>query len=244
MKKIIIVGATSGIGKALVETFASRGVPVGIAGRSEEKLIELENRYPGLITTERIDVTAKDATDALESLIARMGGMDLYIHVAGIAMRNPEIDPEIDVKVAETDAVGLARLVATAFRYFKNTGTSGQIAAITSVAGTRGIGELAAYSASKSFASKYLEALQQLACIYNMDVAITDIRPGWTRTPLVDPDKKYMFEMELDNVIPAILRAIARKRRVATIDYRWQLLCALWRLMPRPLWLRLRGFGL
>lgn len=244
MKKIIIVGATSGIGKALVETFASRGVPVGIAGRSAEKLAQLENRYPGMITSARIDVTSPEATVALEELISRMGGMDLYIHVAGIAMRNPDVEPEKEVKVAETDAIGLARMVATAFRYFKNTGRPGQIAAVTSVAGTRGIGELAAYSASKSFASKYLEALQQLANIYNMDVAITDIRPGWTRTPLVDPNKKYMFEMELSDIIPSILKAIAHKRRVATIDYRWQLLCALWRILPRPLWLRLHGFGL
>lgn len=244
MKKIIIMGASSGIGLALAEAFASRGVRIGVAARSQAPLCRLAEKYPGMVETASIDVTDPEAPRGLHELIGRLGGMDLYIHVAGIALRNPDLDPDIEVRVAETDAVGLARMVSAAFRYFMTEGNAGQIAAVTSVAGTRGIGELSAYSASKSFASTYLEALQQLARTRKLPIAVTDIRPGWTRTPLIDPDKSYMLEMQLERVVPDILRAIARRKRVAVIDWRWAMVCGLWRLLPRTLWIRLHGFGL
>lgn len=244
MKKIIIMGASSGIGLALAEAFASRGVRIGVAARSLDSLNQLAGKYPGLVEPAAIDVTDPEAPHHLLELVDRLGGMDLYIHVAGIALRNPGLDPDVEVKVAETDAVGFARMVSAAFRYFMLDGRPGQIAAVTSVAGTRGIGELSAYSASKSFGSTYLEALQQLAHARKLPLCITDIRPGWTRTPLVDPHKKYMLEMQLSKVVPDILRAIARRKRVAVIDWRWAILCGLWRLLPRPLWTRLQGFGL
>lgn len=244
MRKIIITGGTSGIGEALTHVLASRGVKVGITGRSADKLEELSHKYPGLVFTEEMDVSKPRAVEALHTLINRMGGMDLYIHVAGIALRNPHINPESEVAVAETNAVGVARMCSAAFQYFMNTGRPGQIAAISSVAGTRGIGELAAYSASKSFVSTYLEALRQLAHSKGINLSITDIRPGWIRTPLVDPYKKYPLEMNLDEVIPKILRAIVHRKKVDIIDWRWAILCAAWRLLPSPIWERMSGFGL
>ena len=244
MKKIIITGATSGIGRALTETFASRGIKVGIAARSSNKLDELTSKYPGLIVAEEIDITKPRAVEAFSRLIERMGGMDIYIHVAGIALRNPQMEPENEVAVAETDAVGAARMCSAAFRYFMQNKCPGQIVAISSVAGTRGIGELAAYSASKRFVSTYLEALRQLAWTKHLDIDITDIRPGWIRTPLIDPEKKYMMEMKLDEVIPQILKAIVRRKWVAIIDWRWAILCALWKHLPAHLWQRMSGFGL
>lgn len=244
MKKIIIVGASSGIGLALAHTFLSRGVRVGLAARRLQPLQALAAEFPGLVEAEQIDVDTPEATGHLSSLIDKMGGMDLYIHVAGIALRNPEMKPELEVKVAQTDAVGLARMCSAAFQYYMNHGGHGQIAAVSSVASTRGIGELAAYSASKAFDSTYLEALRQLNYAKKMDISITDIRPGWIRTPLVDPEKHYIMEMTVDAVIPQILKAIVRRRRVATIDWRWALMCTLWRRLPAPLWERMSGFGL
>ena len=229
------MGASSGIGLALAEAFASRGVKIGVAARSSAPLRKLADKYPGCVEPAAMDVTDPEAPEHLASLIDRMGGMDLYIHVAGIGLRNPDMDSDLEVKVAETDAVGLARMCSAAFRYFMNTGCPGQIAPI---------GELAAYSASKSFGSTYLEALQQLAKTKGMPLYITDIRPGWTRTPFVDPDKKYMLEMQLSRVVPGILKAIAKRRRVAVIDWRWALVCHVWRLLPRSLWLRFHGLGL
>lgn len=241
--KIIIMGATSGIGRALAETFASRGVRIGIAGRSANILKELEQKYPGCIVGEIIDITRPEAKTGLTRLIDKLGGLDLYIHVAGIGAANPALNPEEEVKVVNTDASAFARMVSCAYNYFRSTGRSGQIAAVTSVSATRGIGDMAAYSASKAFAAAYMEALAQLAHKQHTCVVFTDIQPGWVRTPLLRPDKIYPMEMSLSHVVPLILKAIAEKRRVAVIDWRWRMLKKLWRRIPGRIWLRMSGSG-
>ncbi|MDE6555506.1 MAG: SDR family NAD(P)-dependent oxidoreductase, partial [Duncaniella sp.] len=126
--------------------------------------------------------------------------------------------------------------VASAFRFFENQGMPGTIAAITSVAGTRGIGEMPAYSASKRYQSNYIDALEQLAVSKGLDISFCDIRPGWTRTPLLDPDRKYFMSMSERKVVISTVKALIRSRRVAVIDGRWRMLCAVWRRVPRCLW--------
>lgn len=238
------MGASSGIGRALAEVFASRGVRIGVASRRREELDALVSKYPGMVVAETIDITDSAAPQRLSELIGRLGGMDMYIHVSGICKRNPGLVPNQECDVVETNAVGFARMVSAAFGYFKQNQMSGHIVALSSVAGTRGIGELAAYSASKSFDSVYLEAIDQLAHAQGVSLTVTDIRPGWVRTPLLYADKHYPMEMELHRVVADILKAIVRKKRVAVIDWRWRCVCGVWRLLPRSIWTRMFGFGL
>lgn len=236
MKRIIIMGASSGIGYRCAEALASRGIRVGIAARKEKPLLELKNKYPDNIEYECIDINTPEAVGHLYDLIDRLGGMDIYFHVSGIAYENPEMNPETEVKIFTTNTVGFARCIAAAYRYFRKNNIPGQIAAITSVAGTNGIGRMAAYSASKAANQKWLVALEQLSNSTDAGISFTDIRPGWIRTPLVSPDAEYPMEMELDYVVPQVLKAIIRKKRVAVIDWRWNILVGLWRMIPNCLY--------
>lgn len=237
--RVVITGASSGIGRALAEAFASRGVKVGIAARNTDRLEALKEKYPDNTLYETIDINNQKAPERLHDLIKRLGGMDLYIHAAGIGYKNPHLDTDTEVRTVETNTVGFARMVSAAYRYFRDRRCGGQIAAISSVAGTKGIGAMAAYSASKRFDSTYLTALEQLNRRQNAGVYFTDIRPGWVRTPLLIDGEKYMMEMSLEEVVPQILEAIIHRRRVAVIDFRWRLLVALWRLIPNAIWTRL-----
>ena len=236
MKKIIITGASSGLGYRLAEVLASRGVRIGIAARRTERLEELQKKYPGKIIYRTLDVNHPDAHRHLSELIHALGGMDIYVHAAGIGYDNPLLDPRTDASILETNVVGFSRMICTAYDYFRNHGGQGQIAAITSVAGTKGVAEMAAYSASKAGASAYLQALRQLADKQNPDIYITDIRPGWTRTPLLDDNLKYPMEMDTDTVIVGILKALIKHPRVAIIDNRWNLLVRAWNLIPGFIW--------
>lgn len=236
MKKIIIMGASSGIGLHVAEAFLSRGLRVGLASRHTAVLHELSGKYPGLVEYESIDVTHRDAPEKLEKLIDKMGGMDIYLHVSGIGLPNPDLDPQKEAEVINTNAAGLARMTSAAYNYFRDNGRKGQIAAVTSVAGTKGIGQLAAYSASKRCAQNYLVALEQLANEEGLDIAFTDIRPGWVRTPLLNDDASYPMEMTVEEVVPQVIKAIVRKKRVAVIDWRWNLAVGLWRCIPNALW--------
>lgn len=239
MKKVVIMGASTGIGYAVAEALASRGVKVGVAARHTSSLHALKEKYPDFVEYMSIDITRRKAVTQLNELIDMLGGMDIYFHVAGIGYENLTLDPEREVEIVTTNATAFARMVCGAYRYFYHTGKKGQIAAVTSVAGTKGIGRLSAYSASKKFDQCYLEALEQLAHAEGAEIAFTDIRPGWVRTPLVAPDKKYPMEMSVEYVLPKILKAIVRKERVAVVDWRWNLAVGAWRCVPNAVWTKM-----
>lgn len=239
MKRVVIMGASSGIGLAVAKAFASRGVHVGLAARHTQTLQDLKNSYPDFVEFASIDVTKPEATEQLEELIGRLGGMDIYLHVAGIGYENLTLQPERETEIINTNAVGFARMVCAAYRYFTCKGIKGQIAAVTSVAGTNGIGRLSAYSSSKKFAQTYLVALEQLANAEDAGISFTDIRPGWIRTDLLLPDTKYPMEMNLEEVLPLIIKAIVRKKRVAYIDGRWGALARAWSKIPNRLWVKM-----
>lgn len=240
MKKVIIMGASSGMGFAVAEALASRGVKVGAAARHTSTLKALKEKYPGFVEYMSIDVSKANAVGRLSELIEKTGGMDIYFHVAGIGYENLELDPEREVEIIGTNAAGFARMICGAYRYFRDSGRKGQIAAITSVAGTKGIGRLSAYSSSKKFGQWYLDALEQLSHEEGADISFTDIRPGWVRTPLVPSDRKFPMEMTVADVLPQIIKAIVRRRRVAVIDWRWNLLVGAWRMIPNAIWTRMR----
>ena len=233
------MGASSGIGLAVAEALASRGVKTGLAARHTKELHALKEKYPDSVEYESIDVTHNDAPKKLEELIDKLGGMDIYFHVAGIGYSNPSLDPHREAEMIATNAGGFARMVSAAYGYYRDNDRKGQIVALTSVAGTNGIGDMAAYSASKKCAQTYLVALEQLARKEKVDITFTDIRPGWIRTTLLDADKSYPMEMTLDYVVPQIIRAIVKHPRVAYIDARWGALCAAWKAIPDAVWAKM-----
>ncbi|MDE6290037.1 MAG: SDR family NAD(P)-dependent oxidoreductase, partial [Muribaculaceae bacterium] len=239
MKRVVIMGASSGIGLAVAEALASRGVKIGLAARHTKELHALKEKYPDCVEYESIDVTHNDGPKKLEELIDKLGGMDIYFHVAGIGYDNPNLDPHREAEMIATNAAGFARMVSAAYGYYRNNNRKGQIVALTSVAGTKGIGEMAAYSASKKCAQTYLVALEQLARKEKVDITFTDIRPGWIRTPLIDKDKKYPMEMTLDYVVPQIIRAIVKHPRIVYIDARWGAVCAAWKTIPDSIWAKM-----
>lgn len=236
--KILIMGAGSGIGLAMAEKFAAEGMRVGVAARRSQPLQELAARYPDRVVWSSIDINDAEAPAQVLALIDKMGGLDTYVHVSGIYAHNPQLDAEAESNVARTNVMGFTAMIDTVFNYFVERGQAGHIAAITSVAGTRGIGDMPAYSASKSYDRTYLEALQQLVDARKLPISITDIRPGWIRTPLVDADRDYMLQMNLDKALPLICRAVMSRRKHVTIGLRWRIVVALWRMLPTAIWTR------
>lgn len=240
MKKVIIVGASSGLGHGLAEALASRGVKVGLAARHTERLRELQELYPELVEYRSIDISKRNAAVHLGELIEATGGMDIYVHAAGIGVPNPQLDPELEADVVRTNATGFARCVSAAFNWFRANKVRGQIAAITSVAAGRPMGPLSAYSSAKKFDQWYLWALEQISNNTGAGITFTDIRPGWVRTPLVQDNQAYPMEMTVGEVVPLMIEAIVHKRRVAVVNWKWALLIPLWKMIPVRLWVRMK----
>ncbi len=234
----IIIGASSGIGNEVARLLLQRGWHCGIAARRTEPLEQLRSEYPQLTETGTIDITSEEAPERLLQLIERLGGMDLYFHASGIGKQNRDLQTDIEMRTVDTNAMGFTRMVDTAFNYLASHG-GGHIAAISSIAGTKGLGPAPSYSATKAFQNTYLQALEQLANARRLNIRFTDLRPGFVDTPLLDGDNHFPMMLRPQQVAKEMVESIERRRHVRVIDWRWRIITALWRLIPRSIWRKL-----
>lgn len=238
MKRAVIIGATSGIGREVARLLVRRGWHIGVAGRRADLLRALQAEAPEQTMFRQVDVTAKDCPRQILDLITDLGGMDLFLLCAGIGRQNPDLTPDIELATAETNVTGFIRATNTAYDWFRTHG-GGHLAAISSIAGTKGLGAAPAYSATKRFQNTYIDALAQLARMQKVPVRFTDIRPGFVDTDLLRGDKHYPMLMPPKRVAARIVRALERRERVCIIDWRYRILVFFWRLIPRFVWERL-----
>ena len=234
MKRAIVIGASSGIGQEVAKLLISQGWTVGVAARRIERMQGI-----GAVAVEQIDVTTGEATTALERLINKTGGMDLFFYASGIGKQNRELSEDIELATLETNGVGFTRMIGAAYRYFTCHG-GGHIAAITSIAGTKGLGPAPAYSATKALQNVYLQALEQQANSRGLNIRFTDIRPGFVDTDLLSGDFRYPLMLRPEKVAEEIVHAIKQRQHIRIIDWKYRLLTAFWRRVPRFAWRRFK----
>ena len=239
MKRVVIIGASSGMGLEVARLYLARGYRLGIAARREDHLLALKQEAPDRVSTAMIDVTSDDAPQRLRSLIGELGGMDVFFYSSGIGKQNRTLTPNIEINTMKTNALGFTRMIGEAYRYFAEQG-KGHIAAITSIAGTKGLGPAPSYSATKAMQNVCLEALEQQASARGLDIRFTDIRPGFVNTDLLSGDFHYPMMLKPDRVARQIVKAIDHRRHVIVVDWKYRILTPLWRLVPRPLWRHLK----
>ncbi len=215
------------------------GCRLGVAARREDRLQLLKQLAPDRVVTATIDVTAEGAEQRLRALIDELGGMDLFFYASGIGKQNRTLTPEIELNTVNTNGMGFTRMIGEAYRYFADRG-EGHIAAISSIAGTKGLGPAPSYSATKAMQNVYLQALEQQANARGLKIRFTDIRPGFVDTALLNGDFHYPMMLKPEKVARQIVRAINSKRHIKVIDWRYAILTALWRRLPRPLWRHLK----
>lgn len=233
-KKAIVIGASSGIGLEVAKLLVGAGWTVGVGARRVERMQQI-----GAVAVEQIDVTESNATAALQQLIDKTGGMDLFFYASGIGKQNRELHEDIELATMQTNALGFTRMIGAAYRYFALQG-NGHIAAITSIAGTKGLGPAPAYSATKAMQATYLQALEQQANKRGLDIRITDIRPGFVDTALLSGDVRYPMMLRPERVAKEIVAAINQQSHVRIIDWKYRILTAFWRRIPRFVWRRMK----
>ena len=235
MKRAIVIGASSGMGYEVARLLLNDGWKVGVASRR----IDLLQNIGNVEVTEQIDVNDPKATELLRDMISQLGGMDLFFYTAGIGKQNLELNEDIEIQTAITNGVGFTRMIGEAYRYFAEKG-EGHIVAITSIAGTKGMGPAPAYSATKAMQNVYLQALEQQAITRGLNIFFTDIRPGFVDTPLLKGDNHYPMIMKTEDVAQDIMDAIKHRKHVCVINWKFRLLTMFWRRIPRFIWRRMR----
>ena len=213
----------------------SEGWKVGVASRRMELLQKVGN----VEVAEQIDVNDPDASKQLREMINQMGGIDLFFYAAGVGKQNRDLKEDIELMTTTTNGLGFVRMIGEAFRYFAERG-EGHIAAITSIAGTKGLGPAPSYSATKAMQNVYLQALEQQANARGLNIYFTDIRPGFVDTALLNGDFHYPMMMKSDVVARQIVRAINHKKHICVIDWKYRVLTMAWRRIPRFIWRRLK----
>jgi short-subunit dehydrogenase len=230
MQKIIIVGATSGIGRALARIYAEAGNLVGVTGRRQELLYSLQLEYPNHIVTECYDVTGSESITHLEALIGKLGGLDLLIYNSGYGQPSESLNWEIEKKTTGLNVNGFLETVVYAFNYFVRQG-HGHLATTSSIASIRGNAQAPAYSASKSFQSVYFEGLHIKAKKTKLPVFVTDIQPGFVDAQMAKGDKRFWMQ-PVPKVARQIVGAIEKKKWRVYITRRWWLIAKVFKWVP------------
>lgn len=233
-KKAIIVGASSGIGKALALQLANSGYKTAITGRRAGQLDTIKQSYPDNIITSSFDCTEADNGAELDAITKRLGGLDLLIISAGMGDLNESLDPEIENRTNRLNILAFTEIADWAYQYFHTQG-HGQLVAITSIAGLRGNKMAPAYGASKAYQITYMEGLRQKAQNARNSVIITDIRPGFVDTAMAKGPGKFWVASP-EKAARQILKHIRNKRSVAYVTRRWRLFALLMKWMPRGLY--------
>ena len=186
-KKIWITGASSGIGKAVAEKFASEGWMVAASARRQEilnKMAENQNifAYP-------LDVTQKEnVTKTFNNIIEDFKNVDICLFCSGTY--DPKLEQEINIEqnkfVMETNYFGVLNCIKAVETYFKNK-KSGQISIVSSVAAYRGLPNSSGYGPSKAALTNLTESIYFNFKKHNVKISL--VSPGFIKTPLTDKNE-------------------------------------------------------
>ena len=231
MQKILIIGATSGIGRELARHYASAGHLVAATGRRQEMLDSLQQEYPDRILTECYDAAGPHplAKAHLAALVQRLGGLDLLIYNAGWGDLAEKLDWSIDKETVDINVNGFLAAIHYGWQYFTAQG-HGHLVTISSIAGNRGNRHSPAYSASKAFQSIYFEGLSIKARKMKIPLYVTDIQPGFVDTKMAKGPRFWVAPV--DKAARQIVRAIKKKRRQAYITRRWWVVGKVFKWIP------------
>jgi short-subunit dehydrogenase len=229
-QKVIIIGATSGIGQALAKIYAAQGCMVGISGRRQELLDSLQQQFPDNIITETFDVTGNENVKHLENLIEKLGGLDLLIYNSGYAQLFSSLRWEIEKQTTLVNVNGFVEIINFGLSYFLKQ-KKGHIAVTSSIASIRGNPLTPAYNASKAYISSYMEGLSIKMYKQQLPIYLTDIQPGFVDTDMAQGNGTF-WVAPVDKAARQIYTAIKNKRRRVYITKRWWFIAQVLKVLP------------
>lgn len=237
-KKILITGASSGIGRALAYELAGRGYHLALTARRMETLEEIRKdiqaRHPGVtVVVHPLDVTAFETVPGVIAACAEgLGGLDILFANAGIGLGEKVGRGRFDKarRTIETNLLGAMATVDAAVAYFLEQG-HGHVVGVASLIAFLGFPRMASYGAAKAGLALYLESLR--AEVYRKNIQVTVLNPGYIDTPLNDMLKSRPFLVSAEKGAALIAGMIERKVKRSTVPvWPWCLLGRLLKWLP------------
>ena len=235
---IVIIGATSGIGKALFEKYARGDNRIGIVGRRANLLDELCQKYPSKTITAKADITnLEEIEQAINALHKELEYIDLAIVCSGIGDINATLEYNVERLTIDTNITGWTFVIDRLYNIFVQQG-HGHLVAITSAGGFRGEPIAPAYSASKAYQINYMEALRKKAYKSGSQIYVTDIRPGLVNTAMAKGEGLF-WVMPVEKVANQIITTIHKHKYKAYVTNRWHILAIINKNLPFALYKRM-----
>lgn len=235
MKKAIIIGASSGIGREMVLQLVEAGYMVGIAARRIEKLDELKKQYKKQIMTYYMDLSdINQARNTMSKMLEALGKVDFVVLNSGTGSKNQTLDFDIMARTIDVNVMGTTGLATIVYKYFEAQGY-GTLVGISSVAGVRGNSYSPSYAASKAYISNYLEGLRCKSKKEKSGITVIDIKPGFIDTAMGQGDKVF-WSIKADVAVKQMLKGIQRKKEHIVVPKRWHIIVPIMHLMPSRLY--------
>jgi short-subunit dehydrogenase len=236
MSKAIIVGGTSGIGKALAKILLTNNYRVAITGLEVENLEDFKSAYQDNLIIEYFDCITEDTSKRLEDLVLRLEGLDLLVFSAGIGHLNKDLGYKAENYANRLNVLVFTEVADWSFRFFEKQG-KGHFVGISSVAGLIGFRNAPAYTAAKAYQINYLEGLRQKARKSKESIFVTDIRPGFVDTA-ISKELKVFWLATPTKAASQIFGLIKKRRGVGYVTKRWRLVAIVLNILPS--WIRSR----
>lgn len=236
--KILVLGATSCIGSALTRTLDFGANSFILTGRDQLKLFTLTESINCSFKTHILDLSDTcNSVCTLKHILQNESYIDLIIYCCGAGSDDATFPLDEELNTIQVNVTSFTIVANLAYSLFKSQG-SGHLVSISSVAAIKG-GIFASYNASKAYMSSYLEGLICRSRKEQLDICITDVRPGYIDTPMAKGDAKF-WVCKPDKAARQIVDAIMRKKLVVYVSRRWQLFAILLRFVPLSLYLKLQ----
>lgn len=240
-QRVIITGASSGIGAALARYYARQGAVLGLVARRAPALEELAASLSTPCAIYSLDVGDETAIRAAgQDFIAQHGCPDIVVANAGISIGTlTECAEDISVfrETLEVNVLGMVRTFQPFIACMRARG-QGALAGIASVAGYRGLAGGGAYCASKSAVIAYLESLRLE--LRGSGITVTTVCPGYVATPMTNDNPYPMpFRMDSNRAAEKIAALIHRGAAYAVIPWQMALVARVLHIMPNWLYDRI-----
>lgn len=220
--RALIVGASDGIGAALVRRLAQEGWRVAAVARNAQKLKSLAGEFPpGVVLTYSHDVRNTGETLQLfDRIVAELGGLDMIQYPAGVMpnVREDEYNIEKDRDIIEVNCLGAAAWLNCAAALFEKQ-KKGILCGISSIAGDRGRRGNPGYHASKAWLDAFLESLRNRLARHG--VTVTTIKPGYIDTAMTRGRAKLFWVISADECARRILNACRQGAVTRYVPMRW-----------------------